>query len=206
MKNLCYLLAFFLLLACSENNTQSKTERGHETDTLNSGITNEEKVKVLWRDSSAKLVINQTYCKGISEPEKAAIGYVATFVGNDCEWEGNTENLKCSVISALNLGYQCSETHLGFLRNWFKGDTAVLNELENCPQTPNTATVQESFDELEISSNGNTIVVFYKASGINLREGKSWNYSEVVSFEKDNERIRLKNKERSEVKMEQIQE
>lgn len=206
MKNLCYLLAFFLLLSCSENNTQSKTKRGRETDTLNSGITNEEKVKFLWRDSSASLVINQTYCKGISEPEKAAIGYVATFVGNDCEWEGNTENLKCSVLRALNLGYQCSETHLGFLRNWFKGDTAVLKELENCPLSSNTATVQESFDELEISSSGNTIVVFYKASGINLREGKSWSYSEKVSFEKDNERIRLKNKERSEVKMEQIQE
>jgi hypothetical protein len=90
-------------------------------------------VNFLWRDSSGYIVINEEYCKTISEPEKAAIGYVATFIGSECWWDGdiadNMSNLKCKILTALNLGYQCSDKHLGFLKQWFKNDTTSLKNL-----------------------------------------------------------------------------
>ena len=68
-------------------------------------------------------MLNQDYIKTMTDPEKAALGYVATFVGNDCWWDGEANeeksNLDCKIITTLGLGYQCSNEHLGFLRKWF---------------------------------------------------------------------------------------
>ena len=34
------------------------------------------------------IMLNQDYIKTMTDPEKVALGYVATFVGNDCWWDG----------------------------------------------------------------------------------------------------------------------
>lgn len=171
------------------------------------------KIKFLWRKMQydknleteiSTVILNENYIKYISDPEKAALAYVATFIGNDCSWDGkandNMSNLKCKILSSLNLGYQCSEQHLGFLRSWFKNDKMILKELENCPKIPDGATVQDTFDEINLEVSGNKITVFFKANGVNLREEKSWEWTEKHFFElKRNELIRLK-KEISPVK------
>lgn len=164
-----------------------------------------QKVKFLWRkmqyDDELKVNINtiqlnKNYLKTITDPEKAALAYAATFIGNECSWDGNANesrsNLKCVILSGLNLGYQCSNQHLGLLRSWFRHDKKILKELENCPTTPDGATVQDTFDEINLETSGNKITVSFKASGINLREGKSWSWSEKHFFEvKDNELLLL---------------
>ena len=162
-------------------------------------------VTFLWRDSNAAIIINEDYCKAISDQEKAALGYVATFIGNECEWDGeytdDRNNLKCEILTALDLGYQCSGKHLGFLRQWFKSDVKSLEELENCPTTPNTATVQETFDEIILTVKGNEISVFFKATGMNMREAASWSWSETDYFQFDNDHIKLIKKDKSEVEL-----
>ncbi|MBK6878684.1 MAG: hypothetical protein IPG99_20185 [Ignavibacteria bacterium] len=123
----------------------------------------DKKVKILWRedyynaelqDTMSMIVMNSSYCSTLPDPEKAAIAFVATFVGNDCWWDGqytnDRSNLKCKVLTELNLGYQCSESHLGFLRHWFREDAKALERLEDCPTTPFTATEQETFDSISI--------------------------------------------------------
>lgn len=164
------------------------------------------KIKFLWREMQYLedlegdfnvIVLNEEYIKNISEPEKAALSYIATFVENECEWDGkadeNRSNLKCKILWALDLGYQCSYEHLSFLRFWFRNNKDILNELKNCPTTPDGATVQDTFDEINVEIQGNMITVFFKANGINIREGRSWSWTEKHYFEfKKNELLFLK--------------
>ena len=169
-------------------------------------------IKVLWRETKYNtdldtdinsIVLNDHYIRSISEPEKAVLTYIATFIGNECEWDGHASetrsNLKCKILNALDLGYQCSPYHLDFLRKWFRNNKVILKELENCPTTPDGATIQDTFDEINLEIKGNQITIFFKASGINMREASSWNWTEKQHFEfKENELI-LIGKEVSEV-------
>ena len=164
------------------------------------------KIKILWRETHfdeelkadiSAIKLNESYINTISEPEKAALGYVATFIGNECEWDGKANesrsNLKCKILSALNLGYQCSYHHLDFLRFWFRNNKEILKELESCPTTPDGATIQDTFDEIEIEVQGNKITVFFKANGINMREQQKWSWTEKQFFEfKTNELVLIK--------------
>lgn len=166
----------------------------------------DKKIKFLWRDTRYveewktdinTIELNQKYINTITEPEKAALAYVATFIGNECKWDGKASedrsNLRCKILSALGLGYQCSYEHLSFLRFWFRNNNGILKELENCPTIPDGATVQDTFDEIDIEIEGNKITVFFKANGINLREGNSWSWTERHFFEfKKNELFLLK--------------
>ena len=160
----------------------------------------DKKIKFLWReeeDGISYIKLNEEYIKQISEPEKAVLAYVATNIGNECEWDGkaneNRSNLKCKILWSLDLGYQCSYTHLDFLRFWFRNNKGILKELENCPTTPDGATVQDTFDEINLEIEGNIITVFFKANGINMREEKTWSWTEKHIFEfKKNELILLK--------------
>lgn len=194
-----YIILFIFLLSCGQATTNQDLKES--TDTTSVALTTKT-IKFLWRDSAA-IVINQDFCKTITDPERAALGYVATFIGNNCSWDGGysekRDNLKCEILSALNLGYQCSDQHLGFLRQWFNQDSAALKQLEDCPTTPNTSTIQDTFDEISLTTKGNKIIISFKASGINLRDLDSWIWTETNYFQVDRNRIGLMKKERSKV-------
>ena len=169
---------------------------------INANLPKDSTVKFLWRedryDKKLKgvfntIVINENYCKTMTEQEKAAVAYIATFVGNECWWENDEPNadrtnLKCKILTALDLGCQGSEKHLAFLRKWFKNDKKCLNELEHIPTTPYTATIQNTFDKINLTIKGNTIKVWFEASGTNLRDELNWEWTETdyFKFEKDN--------------------
>ena len=210
-----FLLSAIVLISCGQTNDNAdKTnidtvhkdtkvlsfEKKQVTDTT---------IKILWRedlydstlkDTESTIVLNDNYFKNISEPAKAAIGYVATFIGSECNWDGeandNFTNLSCKVIKALGLGYQCSDTHLNFLRHWFRDNSKVLNELKDCPVTPFTATQQNTFDNLSISLKNDTIRIHYEASGVNMREEKNWNWSEDVLFKISTEKLEIISRKR----------
>jgi hypothetical protein len=69
----------------------------------------------------------------------------------DGEYKSDRSNLKCKILNALDLGYQCSQTHLGFLKKWFRIDEKVLKRLEDCSTIPSTSTVQNTFDKIQIT-------------------------------------------------------
>ena len=163
-------------------------------------------VKFLWRETRYNealktdinsIILNEAYIKGMSEAERAALAFVATKIGNECEWDGEVNedrsNLKCKILWALDLGYQCSTKHLGYIKLWFRNDDEVLKQLERCPTTPDGATVQSTFDEIDLEVKGNEIIISFKAKGFNLREGESWTWTEKQFFEwNKNELIRTK--------------
>jgi hypothetical protein len=155
-------------------------------------------VKTLWRetqyDEALKaevntMVLNENYINSISAPEKAALAYVATFIGNECEWDGKVNdsrsNLRCKILTALDLDYQCSDTHYGFLKKWLSKDANVLKTLETCTTIPNTATKQSTFNEILIQTNAQnqTIIIRYKVNVHNMREASVIGYTKIDTFQ-----------------------
>ncbi len=203
MTKFLYITTLFLLTSCGQTNYNSDKCEVPNLDTEKTFTLTDKSVKFLWRDSSASIAINEDFCKSISDPEKAALGFVATFIGNECWWDGDytdkRENLKCEILTALDLGYQCSDKHLGFLRQWFKNDTTTIKDLEACPTTPNTSTIQDTFDEIVLTTKGNQITVFFKARGVNMREERSWNWSQTDYFQFDKNNIKLVKRDKSKV-------
>ena len=57
----------------------------------------------VFKDSISSIFINESYCKVISEQEKAALGFVGTFIGNECYWDEGSKNdrsnLKCKILN-----------------------------------------------------------------------------------------------------------
>jgi len=161
-------------------------------------------VLFLWRenikDSSghaySTLVVNEAYCKTIPEPIKAAIAFTATFIGNECWWENDAPNedrtnLKCKILSVLDLGCQGSDTHLKFLNSWFASDKECLEKLNSIPTTPYTATIQDTFDEINVTVKGNIINVSFKARGMNIREVREWEWKQTDSYAFSNNSLRV---------------
>ncbi len=215
---LCYSVVLLVLfMACAEKKEQPKTQELIKAEPEEVVKKPEKVTRFFWRENQfdkkldaevSTIFIDEEFCKTISEPEKAALGFVTTFIGSECDWDGEAKddrsNLKCKTLTALNLGYQCSDEHLGFLRKWFASDEKVLAKLqENCPTTPFTATVQETFDEIILTTKNDTIAVWFKASGVNLRELKGWSWTETNFFEIKGQGLELVKTDKSEVKMDE---
>lgn len=171
----------------------------------------DKKVKFLWTQSVFdkkynaevySLMLDYDYIKTISEPEKAALAYISFFYGNECEWDGkpneNRTNLKCKIPWALGLRYQCSFEQKELLKYWFRNDKTILQEIESCPTIPDGATVQTTFNEIDIVTSSNVITVFFKATNTNLRTSESRKWTEKFVFEFNTNELVLKNKQVSE--------
>ncbi len=222
MRNF-YILPLVFLASCGQinNNSEKKAVSADsvykvtKSTSEKTGKLTDKSVKFLWRedrynkelnDTFNTLIINEELCKSLTEPERAAIGFVVTFIGSECDWDGeakdNFSNLKCKTLTALDLGYQCSDKHLGFLRRWFKNDSKTLKELEDCPTVPYTATSQNTFDYINLKVKDNKISVEFGANGVNMRIGQSWSWTETDHFQFDIDNIKLIKKEESKVKRE----
>ncbi len=155
--------------------------------------------KVIWRedvyDPSLKASVNiikldENYFASISEPEKAVLGYLASTIGNECFTEGSKENVKCKILSALNMSYQCSESNKIFLKNWFRDEASIVSQIENCrPTLPST--VEKTFDEVKISTADNIVKVSLKGLKLNIKENSVSRWSESMSFKVDGDKLTI---------------
>ncbi len=156
-------------------------------------------LKVIWRedvyDPSLKGTVNvikldESYFSGITEPERAVLGYLASTIGNECYAETGKQNVKCKILTALNMSYQCSEENKTFLKNWFRDDASIVSQIENCkPTVPST--VEKTFDEVKISTADNTIKVELKGLKLNIKENTASKWSESISFKVDGDKLTL---------------
>lgn len=156
-------------------------------------------LKVIWRedvyDPSLKGTVNvikldESYFSGITEPERAVLGYLASTIGNECYAETGKQNVKCKILTALNMGYQCSEENKTFLKGWFRDDASIVSQIENCkPTVPST--VEKTFDEVKISTSDNTIKVELKGLKLNIKENSASKWSESLSFKVDGDKLTL---------------
>jgi hypothetical protein len=173
---------------------QTKIQKMHDSTVVFLWRKNKYNTKL--KGTYSTIVINKEYCKSISDAERAALSFVATWIGNECWWENDNPNedrtnLKCVILTALNLGCQGSEEHLNFLRHWFRNDTASIEALKDIPTTPYTSTIQDTFDSIRITKKENLITVWFKSSGINTRDQKSWSWTQKDYFKVNGDEIYL---------------
>lgn len=194
-----YAIFFSALIIISILLQSSAGASGNEslfTDYSLSQITGQ---KVIWRedvyDPSMKtnvsvLKIDDIYFSSVSGPEKAVLGYLASTIGNECYADGSKQNVKCKILSALNLGYQCSDETKSFLKSWFRDDAGVVKQIDNCKPTIAT-TVEKTFDEVKISSADNTIKVELKGLKLNIKENSASKWSESLTFKVDGDKVTM---------------
>jgi len=149
-------------------------------------------VKAVWRDDIYDpdikgnvnvIVINENYFRGISDPEKAVIGYLASTIGNECYAEsGGKQNVKCKILSALNLGYQCSESNKSFLKSWFKDEPAIIAQIDNCKPTLPTGSIEKTFDELKLTTKDDLIKANLKGLSLNIDDHSAKRWSASYTF------------------------
>ncbi|MBS1579852.1 MAG: hypothetical protein JST94_09510 [Bacteroidetes bacterium] len=129
--------------------------------------------------------INENYLKNLSLAEKAALGLLSTFIADDCNWDDGTRtNLNCRLTTLLGFGHQCSESHLGFLKHWFRNDTNTLKRIvyDSCSKTHPGANRQYVFTKITLEKKKTNIIVTYWATGISLRRSTSWGWRESLFF------------------------
>jgi len=179
---LLFLFSFCPSVFSQTNTTLATTINKSSAENANQDIY----IKILWLDNNGILQLNTNYIKTLTDPQRAALGYIATDVSNECHWDGakkaDGSNLKCKFLSALNLGYQCSETHLSFLKKWFKEDTKVLDRLQYCNKTESSAKIQDHFTEVKMITSKDTIKILYSAVGEDLDKQKAWSWQEESTY------------------------
>jgi hypothetical protein len=127
--------------------------------------------------------VNDVFLKIMSEPEKAALAYIATFGDSgDCDPSAECETgIKCQISTALNLGCQCSKTYLEFLHQWFAPKTDVFEE-GHCYQRPMTASRRILFSEINLAVKGRILTVTYEGNGTTGEEGWEFKGTNIFQF------------------------
>ncbi|NOS85431.1 MAG: hypothetical protein HOP31_09855 [Ignavibacteria bacterium] len=196
-KILAYLLFTAALLIISvlvQNDLKAGNSSEHKIY-----VTQNTLQKIVWRedvyDPSLKASVNvikldDNYFANVSGPEKAVLGYLASTIGNECYADGGKQNVKCKILTALNLGYQCSEESKSYLKNWFRDDAVIVKQIDNCkPTLPST--IEKTFDEVKISTADNKINVELKGLKLNIKENSVSKWSESIVFNVDGDKVSL---------------
>ena len=182
LLTLLFLFSFYSSVFSQTNILTPKTVNQSSTENTSPDIY----IKILWLDQNGTLQLNTNYIKTLTDPQRAALGYIASDVSNECYWDGDKNadgsNLKCKFLSALNLGYQCSEKHLSFLKKWFSEDYKVLERLQYCQKTESSAKIQDHFSEVKMITTKDTIKIIYSAIGEDSEKQKTWRWQEESTY------------------------
>lgn len=182
LLTLLFLFSFYSSVFSQTNILTPKTVNQSSTENTSPDIY----IKILWLDQNGTLQLNTNYIKTLTDPQRAALGYIASDVSNECYWDGDKNadgsNLKCKFLSALNLGYQCSEKHLSFLKKWFSEDHKVLERLQYCQKTESSAKIQDHFSEVKMITTKDTIKIIYSAIGEDSEKQKTWRWQEESTY------------------------
>jgi len=187
------LIMIFAGMVLAQNNTGPVS--GNNNSLINTFQLKDTTQKVAWReevfDSKLKqtvnsMVINESYFAGVTDAEKAALGYLATFIGNECRQDGN--NVQCKILAALNLSYQCSETNKEFLKKWFANEPDLIAEIEACKTS---STAQSTFDRITVITRDDVIKVKYSAMSADVKDNKFEQWTEELTFSVSGDKLDL---------------
>ena len=144
--------------------------------------------KIAWTNESHDLVLDEAVLRCLSDAERAAVAFVSTTLGTECDWISGTdlsapEHMDCKLTTALGLGYQCEAKHKSFLVDW------LANEIpDRCARIPTTAFSQSVLTDLSLKTEAPTITVDFRAVSTTGPGGTTRAWSETIVFEEKNSR------------------
>lgn len=139
--------------------------------------------KLAWTDPSTyQLLLDEAALRCLSDAERAAVAYVATTVGTECDWVEGTDlsapkDMDCKLTTALGLGPQCEEKHRALVHEFLGHEMPA-----QCAKIPTTAFAQTILSTLSLEHQAENITLTYETVTTTGPTGKASRWSEVVEF------------------------
>lgn len=196
------------------NSLYSQTTNGIKSPNATKEITiiilgsKNNKNKNLQEFNGSSFGLNLNYFKKIPESEKAILGFIATYAGTECDLEYETiskpfTQYNCRLTLALGIGYQCSEEYLAFERKWFRNDTIVLKQFDDCPISPTGASNVSAFGEIKLTRSPGRIKIYFQKHTFSIRNMRSAEWTETFYFKVDADQIHLIKRTHTTVKVDE---
>ncbi|MDQ1164330.1 hypothetical protein [Flavobacterium sp. SORGH_AS_0622] len=173
-----------------------------KADFINSPPLKDKMIIFLQEGKDHKSLINENYCKMISEPERAVLGYLTLLHGtlNYCYYN-NAVNKEFTMRSAINLDNEDNinldnkypERFKSYLRFWFRNDSNSLEKIND--DYSSTAiffgqSVYDYFSKINLTVKGNTIYAKFNIKGFNRDIWESFRTEEIIFLvDKDNIKV-----------------
>lgn len=178
---------------------QDSLVRKFKADFTNSFPLKDKTVNFLREGKEYKHLINEEYCKTMSEPERATLSFLAMSYDTAEAYYDKTLNKQSTILNALNLDSECSDRFKYYMKFWFRNDSKSLKEIDNCQKTSSFhgQSVYFGYSEINLTIKGNKIHIDFKAEGSDRDIWNcSWNGKLIFLVEDNN--IKLIEKKESE--------
>ncbi len=124
--------------------------------------------------------VNTGFVLEMREEERALISWYLFAYGNECM--NDSEQIKCQLLALLNIDDECSSIHINYLKKWFSSNALMQFKLQNCPNLPQNAAIQNLIEKMAISRVSDTLFFTIKVSGLNDLQEKSWNIERTDKY------------------------
>ncbi|MFC4476781.1 hypothetical protein [Flavobacterium chungangensis] len=142
---------------------------------LNSFPLKDKTVNFLRRGKEYKNLVNEEYCKTMSEPERAALGYLTTLypTSNYCYFKKDIDK-EYTMRHALNLDSEnysyndkSTDQFMNYMQFWFRNDTESLSKIaaDHCPEAIAYGSVLFYLSKINLTVKENKIYINFKIEG-----------------------------------------
>lgn len=184
--SLCILIIVILSASCGPKTTLDDQPQANGTFFAKDSQTyllKDTTVKVLWHTKNSTPVFNSDYLDTMSDPEKAAVGFVSAFIKTNTGLNINCSNGGAKLKPLLLFEQKSNEKKLSFLKQWFRYDKYCLKKLEN----PSAFCItQKEFEEMNLSVTSDTITVLFTAKETIHGETKRWKQQDTFRLDQNN--------------------
>ena len=147
------------------------------------------KVTIFYYNEKWQPTVKLDRLNPLSDGLKAILAMYA--LQNSAGCEGGNNNISCALTDALELGGQCSEKHISLVRTWFQGslpkmgrymdwayDVQKPGQLEAvCYMQPDTSTFQDKWDKIQVTQDGNHLVIDAHGTSLSHEDSTSFKFS-----------------------------
>lgn len=139
-------------------------------------------VKVMWHTTNTT-VFNSDYLDTMSDPERAAIGFLSAFIKTDSGTKLNYSKAGTKLRPLLSYEQKAKEKKLSFLKQWFRYDKNCLSKLESDETFCDS---RKEFEEIDLTVTSDTITVLFIAKE-NIPGGISrWRQEDTFKLDQNN--------------------
>lgn len=188
----CFLILIVLPFVTVSITAQAKLPSA-KTDKKTDYLVWGKNYKIIWTEDKYNkdfktdvpfLVLDQNFIAKAPRYLIALLALPGYELGNECSWNGKysdkRDNLKCTLNSALGVGYQCSDTQIKLLNKYFPDNNISQ---KGCSTQPEGSTIGTVLDQVYVmQKNQDTFEVTVKYEIYNTRDNFYKNVTERNLF------------------------